>query len=71
MLVPAAKSDIYVALLGISLAAILISCILMVLLLMRYDWKISVSSAAPTPSALATDVVQLASTAPAALPARC
>ena len=71
VLVPAAKSDIYVALLGISLAAVVISCILMALLLMKYDWKVSVSSASPTPSALATAPVQLASAAAAAIPARC
>lgn len=71
VLVPAAKSDIYVALLGISLAAVVISCILMAWLLMSYDWKVSVSSATPTPSALATAPVQLASAATAPIPARC
>lgn len=71
VLVPAAKSDIYVALLGISLAAVVISCILMALLMMKYEWKVSVSSAAPTPSALATAPVQLASTPTAAILALC
>lgn len=43
VLVQAPKSDIYVALLGISLASILIGCILMTILLMQYDWSVSVS----------------------------
>ncbi|WP_165249702.1 hypothetical protein [Paludisphaera soli] len=42
VLVQAPKSDIYVALLGISLAALLIGCILMTILLMQYEWKVSV-----------------------------
>jgi len=71
VLVPAAKSDVYVALLGISLAGIVISCILMAMLLMKYEWKVSVSSATPSPSALATVPVQLASTATAPAPVRC
>lgn len=43
VLVQSPKSDIYVALLGISLASILIGCILMTILLMQYDWSVSVS----------------------------
>lgn len=70
VLVPAAKSDIYVALLGISLAAVVISCILMALLLMKYEWKVSVASATPSPSALAAAPFQLASLAIADLPSR-
>ncbi|AMV39938.1 hypothetical protein [Planctomyces sp. SH-PL62] len=67
VLVQAPKSDIYVALLGISLAAVIIGCILMTLLLMKYEWKISVSSAAPVPSALASSPIQLAAITPTAL----
>lgn len=63
VLVPAAKSNVYVALLGISLAAVVISCILMAILLNQYEWKVSVSSSAPTPSALAAAPFQLASLA--------
>jgi hypothetical protein len=48
VLVQAPKSDIYVALLGISLAAILIGCLLMILLLGKYEWSVKVSSVAPT-----------------------
>jgi hypothetical protein len=39
VLVQAPKSDIFVALLGIALAAILLACLLMVLILWRYDFK--------------------------------
>ncbi len=42
------KSDIYVALLGVSLGAMIIGCILLVLILNRYEFKTKVS-AAPTP----------------------
>jgi len=54
VLVQAPKSDIYVALLGISLAAIVIGCLLMILLLGKYEWSVKVSSAAPT--SIATSV---------------
>jgi hypothetical protein len=53
VLVQAPKSDIYVALLGISLAAILIGCLLMILLLGRYEFKVKVSAAGQAPSAVA------------------
>lgn len=61
VLVQAPKSDIYVALLGIALASIIIACLLLALVMMRYDWAISVSFAAPTPTAIAANGVQLAS----------
>lgn len=48
VLVQAPKSDIYVALLGISLAAILIACLLMILLFGKYDWSTKVTAVAPT-----------------------
>jgi len=47
VLVQAPKSDIYVALLGISLAAILIGCLLMILLLGQYGWSTKVAAVAP------------------------
>ncbi len=52
VLVQAPKSDIYVALLGISLAAILIGCLLMILLLGRYEFKVKVADAGRSPSAV-------------------
>jgi hypothetical protein len=64
VLVQAPKSDIYVALLGISLAAVLIGCLLMLLLLMRYEFKVSVASVDREPAAvsLASHQVDLAPT---------
>jgi hypothetical protein len=53
VLVQAPKSDIYVALLGISLAAIVIGCLLMILLLNGYGFKVKVSAADRAPSAVA------------------
>jgi hypothetical protein len=52
VLVQAAKSDIYVAILGVSLAAILIGCLLMILMLARYDWKVKVAAADKAPAAV-------------------
>jgi hypothetical protein len=46
VLVQAPKSDIFVALLGIALAAILFACLLMVLILWRYDFKANAKLAA-------------------------
>jgi len=61
VLVQAAKSDIYVALLGIALAAILIAIVLMVIILARYDWQVSVASAFPTsqPGAVAHQLASM------------
>lgn len=63
VLVQAPKSDIYVALLGISLAAILIGCLLMILLLGSYEWKIKVAAADRAPAAIGA-APQLATVAP-------
>jgi hypothetical protein len=49
--VQAPKSDIYVAMLGVSLAAILIATLLMVMLFSRYSFSTKVS-ANSTPTAL-------------------
>jgi hypothetical protein len=53
VLVQSPKSDIYVVLLGISVGAIVISCILMLVLFGRYDFKTRVSSLPPAASAAA------------------
>jgi len=63
VLVQAPKSDIYVALLGISLAAIVIGCLLMILLLGRYEWKVKVAAADRAPVAIGA-APQLATVAP-------
>ena len=42
VLVQAPKSDIYVTLLGISLGAIVLACVLMVMLLSTYGFSVSV-----------------------------
>ena len=47
------KSDIFVALLGIALGAILISCILMFVMLYRYNFSTKVSAVVPSASATA------------------
>jgi hypothetical protein len=44
------QSDIYVALLGIALGAMILGCILLVVLLNRYEFKTSVSMHTPLPS---------------------
>ena len=51
--VPTAKNDIYTALLGLALAAMIIGCILLVLILEGYDFKTKVSVAIPPPAAQA------------------
>jgi hypothetical protein len=53
VLVQSPKSDIYVALLGVSLGAIVISVILMLVLWSRYEFKTKVSAASPVPQAVA------------------
>jgi len=44
------KSDIYVALLGIALGAMLLGCLLLVLILNRYEFKAKVSALTPSRS---------------------
>ncbi len=44
VLVQAPKSDVYVAMLGIALAAIVVSCILMLMLFGRYGFSTKVAS---------------------------
>ena len=46
--VQAPKSDIYVALLGISLGALILACLLMLLMLNRYGFSVKVSGRFPT-----------------------
>jgi hypothetical protein len=53
VLVQSPKSDIYVVLLGISLGAIVISCILMLVMLARYNFNTKVSAIAPPAAAAA------------------
>ncbi len=50
VLVQSPKSDIYVALLGIALGAILMACLLMLLMLNRYGWSVKVSARSTTTS---------------------
>lgn len=45
-MVPKAKSDVYVALLGVSLGAILLGVILLVLVLNSYEFQTKVASLA-------------------------
>ena len=57
VMVPTARPDIYVALLGVALGAIVIGCLLLVLVLGRYDWSTKVSARlgdAPPAAALAS-----------------
>jgi hypothetical protein len=49
--VQAPKSDIYVALLGVALGAMVIGCILLLVVLSRYNFQTSVSALTPAPSA--------------------
>jgi hypothetical protein len=44
------KSDIYVALLGIALGAMILGCLLLVLILNRYEFKTKVSALTPPAS---------------------
>lgn len=50
VLVAAPKSDIYVAMLGISLAAILIATILMTIIFASYGWTTKISQTNHAPS---------------------
>jgi hypothetical protein len=47
------KSDIYVVLLGVSLGAILVSCIIMIVVFYRYGFSTKVSAIAPAAAATA------------------
>jgi hypothetical protein len=49
VLVQAPKSDVYVILLGVSLAAIVLACLLMALMLNRYGWSVKVSARSMSP----------------------
>lgn len=42
------KSDIYVALLGVALGAMLLGCILLLVVLGRYEFKTKIASIAPS-----------------------
>ena len=46
VLVQAPKSDIFVVMLGVALGAILLGCLLMLLILWRYDFKVNAKLAA-------------------------
>jgi hypothetical protein len=46
VLVQAPKSDIFVVMLGVALGAILLACLLMLLILWRYDFKVNAKLAA-------------------------
>ncbi len=46
--VQAPKSDVYVAMLGVALGAMILGCLLLVLVLQRYEFKTKVSTAPPT-----------------------
>ena len=58
--VQAPRSDIYVALLGVALAAMIIGCLLLVLILNRYGFSTKVSALTPpaTPAAVVLAVTQ-------------
>lgn len=51
VLVQSPKSDIYVALLGVALGAIVVSCLLLVILFSSYGFSTKVTSAANLPTA--------------------
>jgi hypothetical protein len=53
VLVQSPKSDIYVVLLGVSLGAILVSCIIMIVVFYRYGFSTKVSAIAPAAAATA------------------
>ena len=53
VLVQAPKSDIYVVLLGVSLGAIVLACLLMALMLNRYSWSVKVSARSMSPHQVA------------------
>ena len=51
------KSDIYVALLGIALAAMIFGCILLLLILNRYGFSTKVTSLMAPPAAVARNAI--------------
>jgi hypothetical protein len=57
-MVPAAKSDVYVAMLGVALGAILIGCLMLVLVLNRYEFKTKVSARFDSPAPVALAAVE-------------
>ena len=68
--VPKPKSDVYVALLAISLGALIVACILLALEMNRYQWKVTPKAAVdprPGPAlAQSCDVLEGADTVEAA-----
>ena len=58
------KSDIFVALLGVAVGAMLLGVILLILVLNRYGFSTKVSAVAPATSS-AVSIVSIESTAPA------
>ncbi|MFO0909880.1 MAG: hypothetical protein U0794_16285 [Isosphaeraceae bacterium] len=52
MYVQAPKSDIYVALLGVALGAMVLGCLLLLLVLNRYEFKTTVSALIPASSSV-------------------
>ena len=70
VLVQAPKSDIFVAMLGLALGAILLACLLMLLILWRYDFKVNAKfsardSTVPSPMIAAQPKACLPSPLPA------
>ena len=53
VMVPSARSDIYVALLGVALGAIVIGCILLALVMNRYEFKMKAAQVTASPAAIA------------------
>jgi len=66
--VQAPQPDIYVALLGVALGAMILGCILLLMILMRYDFKTKVSALTPPAR---TVLVAAAETAPTIVPGVC
>lgn len=66
--VPKPKSDVYVALLAISLGALIVACVLLALELNRYQWKVKPPKAAvdPLPGPALAQVLEGADTVEAA-----
>jgi hypothetical protein len=52
-MVPTARSDEYVVLLGIALGAIVLGCLFLVLVLNRYEFKTKVSARTPSAAPIA------------------
>lgn len=63
VMVPTARSDVYVALLGVALGAILLGCLFLVLVLNRYEFKTK-AAARTTPAATALAALGTNSTIP-------